>query len=70
MGRKKKKQSRPWCWYPFFVPTQEDGGGDNDGDDDDDDDPRSLLRNRVFGSRRSAARSRGEKRSAGDFRGG
>lgn len=18
MGRKKKKQSKPWCWYPFF----------------------------------------------------
>jgi len=19
MGRKKKKQSKPWCWYPFFF---------------------------------------------------
>jgi len=22
MGRKKKKQSKPWCWYPLISKTE------------------------------------------------
>jgi len=64
MGRKKKKQSRPWCWYPFCFLEDYDSN-------DDDDLQWSLLRNRNFWGTMLVVRSHSEELSllAGDLMG-
>jgi len=56
MGRKKKKQSRPWCWYPFCFLEDYDSN-------DDDDLQWSLLRNRNFWGTMLVVRSHSEELS-------